>query len=473
MSEIKEYEVVVIGGGPGGYVAALACAQHGMRTACVDSWLSEQGKPCLGGTCLNAGCIPSKALLDSSHHFLNANKEMAVHGIVADNIKLDLQVMMRRKDKIVNNLRAGISHLVQKSGVDWVRGHARLAPNREVEVTQMGELAGEQLRLKADKIIIATGSIPTSLPCAVANHHNIVDSTSALRLESVPAKLGVIGGGVIGMELGSVWNRLGSEVTILEGLPALLPGADADIAKTAEKMLRNQGIDFQLAAKVEKSNDNGKQVTVSWRDQNGAVTESLFDKLIVATGRSPNTSGLGASTLGIEQDQKGFIVIDHNWRTNVEGIYAIGDVTPGPMLAHRASADGHRLADSLAGNIRPQVDGGTVPWVIYTWPEIAWVGAKQSSSNKSGSFPMRASGRARCMNEPEGMIKLVSDPNSGRLLGAHIIAANASELIAEAVAAIELQATVEDLAHIVHAHPTLAEGFHEAALSILGKPLHG
>ena len=469
----KTYDVVVIGGGPGGYVAALSCAQKGMRTACVDSWLSHEGKPNLGGTCLNCGCIPSKALLDSSHHYHNAQKELAMHGVIAGEVQLDLQTMMRRKDKIVAMLGGGVSHLIQKNGADWIQGHAKLQGQGKVEVTQMGEAAGEQLLLQAKTIIIATGSVPTSLPCAIANHHNIIDSTGALRLDSVPEKLGIIGAGVIGMELGSVWNRLGAEVTLLEAMPKLLPPADPDVSQAADRMLRAQGLKFEMSAKVSKTMDNGSQVRVAWSRDDGSTDEATFDKLIVATGRSPNISGLGVNEAGIALDQRGFITVDHNWRTSVEGIYAIGDVTPGPMLAHRASAEGHRLAESLAGNPQLGVDSSTVPWVIYTWPEIAWVGETANDNNNSSTFQLKASGRARCMNEAEGFIKLVSEPNSNRIIGAHIVAANASELIAEAVAAIEFQATAEDLAHIVHAHPTLAEGMHEAAMSMLGKPLHG
>ena len=471
--EQKAYDVIVIGGGPGGYVAALCCAQKGMRTACIDSWLSHEGKPNLGGTCLNCGCIPSKALLDSSHHYHNAHQELAMHGVVVTEAQLDLNTMMKRKDKIVAMLGGGISHLIQKNGADWIKGHAKLRGQGKVEVTQMGEAAGEQLNLQAKTIIIATGSVPTSLPCAVANHHNIIDSTGALKLDSVPEKLGIIGAGVIGMELGSVWRRLGSDVTLLEAMPQLLQTADPDVSKAADRMLRAQGLKFELSAKVSKTTDNGKEVRVAWSKDDGSANETTFDKLIVATGRSPNTSGLGAREAGVNLDERGFITVDHNWRTSAEGIYAIGDVTPGPMLAHRASAEGHRLADALAGSPQPGVNSGTVPWIIYTWPEIAWVGEPASNDSKSATFHMRASGRARCMNETEGFIKLVSDPNNDRITGAHIVAANASELIAEAVTAIEFQATAEDLAHIVHGHPTLAEGMHEAALAILGKPLHG
>ena len=473
MSDNKRYDVVVIGGGPGGYVAAIECARHGMRTACIDSWLSAEGKAGLGGTCLNCGCIPSKALLDSSHHFHNARQEMAAHGVITGEVELNLQTMMRRKDNIVKTLGAGVSHLVQKNGAEWIKGHARLLGNGRIEVSQMGEQAGEQLQLEAENIIIATGSVPASIPCAVTNHHNIIDSTGALQLDSVPERLGIIGAGVIGMELGSVWNRLGSEVTLFEAMPKLLPTADQDISRAAERMLKGQGLKFELDARVEKTSDNGRQVKLVWSRPDGSNDEASFDKLIVATGRSPNTSGLGATDAGIELDEKGFIVTDQNWRTSVEGIYAIGDVTPGPMLAHRASADAHRLAESIVGKPQPTVNNNTIPWVIYTWPEIAWVGDVSDNNNNSGTFKLMASGRARCMGETEGFIKLVSNPDNNRLTGAHIMAANASELVAEAVAALECQATADDLAYTVHAHPTLAEGMHEAALAMLGKPLHG
>ncbi len=473
-----EYDVLVIGAGPGGYVAALRCAQLGLKVACVDSQRGPTGEPAPGGTCLNVGCIPSKALLDSSHLYSQVCHGLQPHGITVGTPEFDLSRMMTRKDQVVQTLTQGVATLLRRHKVDWLPGHgALLEEDGQVQVSHMGTMAGEQTVLSAEHIIIATGSVPASIPCAVVNHGKVVDSTDALSFTEVPPRLGVIGAGVIGLELGSVWSRLGSEVILLEALSEFLPAADRDVAALAERLLRRQGLQIQLGARVEATGDAGQRVRVSYR-QGEQQHELEVDKLIVAVGRRPNTSGLGLRQAGVQLTEEKFIKVDGAGRTGCERVYAIGDVTGGPMLAHKAAEEGVRLAERIAGQTAPVLDPDLVPWVIYTWPEIAWVGSNEQELRARGrdchvgSFPFAASGRARAMAETDGLVKILADRQTDRVLGFHAVGASASELIAEAVIAMEAELGAEDLARTMHAHPTLSEITHEAALAAGGRALH-
>ncbi len=473
---MKNYDVVVIGAGPGGYVAAIRAAQLGLTTACIESWINEEGKPALGGTCLNVGCIPSKALLDSSHHYSFLKNEANEHGINSSGVTLDISRMIQRKTKVVQTLTQGIAGLFRKNKIEWLQGHARLAGGNQIEVNPVGKDQAEVYTVSATYIIIATGSVPTMIPPAPVDNELIVDSTGALAFNDVPRKLGVIGAGVIGLELGSVWNRLGSEVIILEALDEFLPSADRQIATNAEKLLRKQGLDIKLGAKVTGTGSNNRTITVTYEDKNGKQQLSI-DKLIVAVGRRPNTEGLGAKDIGLDVDERGFIVVDDFCRTTVDNIYAIGDVVRGPMLAHKASKEGIAIVERIARK-SSHFDYNFVPWVIYTWPEIAWVGQteqelkEQGKEFRVGVFPFAASGRAHAMGDTEGMIKMISDATTDRILGVHVLGPNASELIAESVLAMEFDGSSEDIARTIHAHPTLAEAMHEASLAVDMRTLH-
>lgn len=472
---MKEYDVVVIGAGPGGYVAAIRCAQLGLKTACVEQWLDPAGKPSLGGTCLNVGCIPSKALLDSSHHYHNLSHLLPQHGIAVKDATIDVAAMQARKQKVVQNLTRGIAGLFRKNKVDWLKGHGKLLPERKVEVSaQTGSEDAETVQ--ARDIIIATGSTPIQIPPAKTDGDAIVDSEGALAFDSVPPRLGVIGAGVIGLELGSVWNRLGSEVVVLEALPELLAAVDRQIAKEAQKAFKKQGLDIRLGSRVTGTKASKKSVAVQYEDDNGAQ-ELVVDKLVVAVGRRAYTDGLGAGEVGIKLDDAGRIEVDAHCQTAVPGIYAVGDVVAGPMLAHKASEEGIAVAETIAGQ-KPHIDHDTVPWVIYTHPEIAWVGRTEQELKaagveyRAGSFPYMALGRAQGAGETDGVVKIVADAKSDEILGVHIFGANASELIAEAVLAMEYRASSEDLARTVHAHPTLSEAMHEAALAVDKRAIH-
>ena len=473
---MKNYDVVVIGGGPGGYVAAIRCAQLGLSTACVESWLNDENQVVLGGTCLNVGCIPSKALLDSSHHLSFIKNEASEHGINVSSVAMDVHRMIERKKNVVSTLTQGIAGLFKKNNVEWLKGHGSLLSNTEVEVKPVGEDAGDSYRVSAGHIVIATGSVPMAIPPAQVDNELIVDSTGALAFTDVPKRLGVIGAGVIGLELGSVWNRLGSEVIILEALDEFLSPVDRKLAGEAEKLLRKQGLDIRLGAKVTGTGSNNREVTVTY-EQAGEKQQLVFDKLIVAVGRKPNTGGLGAGEAGLELDERGFIEVDGDCRTALENVYAIGDVVRGPMLAHKASEEGVAVAERIAGH-KSHMNYDAIPWVIYTWPEIAWVGKTEKQLKdegieyKAGNFPMAASGRARAMGELNGTIKMLSDAHTDRILGIHILAPNASELISEAVLAMEFDGSSEDIARTIHAHPTLAEAMHEAALAVDKRAIH-
>ncbi len=470
-----DYDVIVVGAGPGGYVAAIRCAQLGLKTACIDRWLGPDGNAKLGGTCLNVGCIPSKALLDSSHHYYAVKHQFSDHGINVENTSLDIATMMKRKESIVNKLTAGVSTLFVKNKVEWIKGDAKLLSNNTVEVLLLGS-GDEKKQFVANHIIIATGSEPAQLELAPTDGKNIVDSTGALSFEKVPERLGVVGAGVVGLELGSVWSRLGSKVTVLNRSDRFLRSADQDIAQAAYKELQNQGLEFILGVHIKEVNNTPAGVSLTF-EEDGKDQTLEFDKLLVATGRKPNGEQLCSHEVGLIVDQHGFIEVDDLCRTSLQGVYAIGDVVRGPMLAHKASEEGVAVAEMIAG-FSARVDFNKVPWVIYVWPEIAWVGksAEQLNSKgiefKSGVFPLFANGRAMAMNNTVGMIKVLSDAKSDEILGVHIFAANASELIAEAVVAMEFSASAEDLARTVHAHPTLSEALHEAALACDKRAIH-
>lgn len=475
---MNEYDVVVIGAGPGGYIAAIRCAQLGLKTACVESWINAQGKPALGGTCLNVGCIPSKALLDSSHQYFHIKNEAMEHGISVSGVSMDVNRMIARKEKIVSMLTQGIAGLFRKNKVEWLQGHGRLLPDNRIEITptENGEEQKEKQSVFARHIIIATGSVPATIPPAQVDQNKIVDSTGALAFNQAPRTLGIIGAGVIGLELGSVWQRLGSDVIILEALDEFLVAADRQIANEAWKILQKQGLDIRLGTTVTGTGSNNQEVIVKYEDREGKHQISV-DKLIVAVGRKPNTKGLGAREVGLEVDERGFILVDDHCRTNLENIYAIGDVVRGPMLAHKASEEGIAVAELIAGN-KSHMNYDVIPWVIYTWPEIAWTGKSEQQlkdegiSYRSGVFPFLASGRARAMAETGGMVKILGHADTDRILGVHIIGPNASELVAEAVLAMEFDGSTEDIARTIHAHPTLAEAMHEAALAVDNRALH-
>ncbi len=472
---MKEFDVVVIGGGPGGYVAAIRAAQLGFSTACVERWIGEDGKPALGGTCLNVGCIPSKALLDSSHHISFLKHEAIEHGINSSGITVDVHKMIKRKSGIVQTLTQGISGLFKKNKIEWLQGSGQLLSNTEIEITPI-EQDNEPYSVTAKHIIIATGSVPFNIPPAPVDNELIVDSTGALKFTDVPRRLGIIGAGVIGLELGSVWSRLGSEVLILEAMDEFLPSVDRQIATTAEKILRKQGLDIKLGTKVTGTGTNNREVTVIYEADNEKQQIS-FDKLIVAVGRKPNTDGLGAQQAGLELDDRGFIIVDGDCRTNLDNVYAIGDVVRGPMLAHKASEEGVAVAERIAG--KPgHMNYNVIPWVIYTWPEIAWVGKteqilkQEGVDYQTGSFPFLASGRAKASGSTEGLVKILSDTRTDRILGVHILGPGASELIAEAVVTMEFEGSSEDLARTIHGHPTLSEAVHEAALAVENRSIH-
>lgn len=471
---MADFNVIVIGAGPGGYVAAIRCAQLGMKVACVEKYLNPEGQNSLGGTCLNIGCIPSKALLDSSHHYYHIKKHAGEHGIKVDNVSIDVATMLARKNDVVKNLTQGIAGLFKKNKVTRLEGSASFVTADKIKVTTK---EGSEQEYTADKIIIATGSVPTNIPVAPIDNQYIVDSTGALSFDSIPARLGVIGAGAIGLELGSVWNRLGSQVTILEALPEFLSVADRKIATAAFKELQKQGLNIQLSASVTNAKVVGNEVHVSYKDVNGAEQQTIVDKLIVSVGRKPNTAGLNAEAIGVKISERGFVVVDEHRQTNVPNVYAIGDVIGGPMLAHKASEEGIMLAERLAGQ-KTEMHYDIMPWVIYTWPEIAWVGRTEEELKAAGieyrvgQFPMLASGRARAHGETAGMIRMIADAKTDRILGVHLFGISASELLSEAVLAMECQASSEDLARTIHAHPTLAEGMHEAALAVDGRMIH-
>lgn len=472
---MDSYDVVVIGAGPGGYVAAIRCAQLGLKTACIDAWHTPQGKPSLGGTCLNVGCIPSKALLDSSYHYYSLRHLLPQHGITVSDPNLDIGVMQTRKDQVVDRLTSGIATLFRKNKVTWLTGHGALAGEQRVVFTKHGATEGEPIATK--NIIIATGSVPSELPAIPLDNQLIVDSSGALAFQSVPQRLGIIGAGVIGLELGSVWSRLGAEVVLFEALSEFLPAVDRQVAQEAHKSLKGQGLDIRLGVRVSGARIDDAQVTVDYVDKASEAHSIKVDKLVVAVGRRAYTKGLGLDTVGLEVDERGRIVVDDHCQTAISSIYAIGDVVRGPMLAHKASEEGIAVAERIAGQAG-HVDYNIIPWVIYTHPEIAWVGKTEAAVESAGrtyhtgSFRLSALGRAHAAAETTGLVKIIADAHTDTIEGVHIFGPQASELIAEAVTAMAFRASAEDLARTVHAHPTLAEALHEAALDVDKRALH-
>lgn len=480
---MKNYDVIIIGAGPGGYVAAIRCAQLGFSTACVESWNKANGKPALGGTCLNVGCIPSKALLESSHQFSYLKNNAADHGINVSGASMDVAKMIARKDKIVQILTQGITGLFKKNNIDLLHGRGQITSqdesgNYQIEISSItDEGEEEQLTASAKHIIIATGSVPTEIPPAKVDNDRIVDSTGALAFNETPRKLGIIGAGVIGLELGSVWSRLGSEVIILEALDSFLEPVDNQLSDEAYKILSKQGLDIKLGARVTGTGSNNQEVIVIYEDAEGEKHQISVDKLIVAVGRTPNTQGLGAEAAGLTLDESGFIQVDDQCQTNLPNVYAIGDVVRGPMLAHKASEEGVAVAERIAG--KPgHINYQTIPWVIYTWPEIAWVGMTEQALQNSGVdykigiFPFAANSRARASGDTAGMVKILADSKSDKILGIHMLGPSASELISEAVLAMEFDASSEDIARTIHGHPSLSEAIHEAALNVDNRALH-
>jgi len=470
MATTADYDVVVIGGGPAGYPSAIRAAQNGLKVACVDGWQNRDGSYALGGTCLNAGCIPSKILLESSELWHRAHHEFALHGIKASGLVLDLAAMQKRRSGIVKMMTGGIGSLLKAAGVTAFEGKGQLQAGRVVEVTGKD---GAKQTLQAKNVILASGSVPVELKSLPFDGQQVVDSWGALEFDAVPKRLCVIGAGVIGLELGSVWRRLGAEVVVLEALDALLPMADAAVATEAARHFKKLGLDIRLGARVSAAqvgNKAGKDdVTVSYTDGKGNQ-QLVVDKLVVAVGRKPYTEGLLAAGTGVRLDARGFIQVDDHCATGVEGVWAVGDVVRGPMLAHKGKEEGVSVADRIAGRYA-HVNYALVPSVIYTAPEIAWVGLSEAQAKaagiepKIGVFPFAASGRARAMESSAGFVKLVCNKASDEIVGAHIIGPMAGELIAEAVLAMEFRASAEDLQRTIHAHPTLSEALHEAALA--------
>jgi dihydrolipoamide dehydrogenase len=470
---MEQFDVIVIGAGPAGYVAAIRAAQLGLKTACVDSFVGKDGKPALGGTCLNVGCIPSKALLDSSKQFHNLTHQFADHGISALKPTIDVKTMVGRKDKIVKQFTGGITMLFKANKVTPFAGFGRLLPGRQVEITAHD---GAKQTLAATNVILATGSVPIELPFAKFDGKYIVDNAGALDFSETPKRLGVIGAGVIGLELGSVWRRLGAEVTVLEALPDFLAAADGDIAKAAQREFKKQGLDIRLGAKVSKAEIKKDGVHVTYTDAQGEQT-IVVDKLLVAVGRRAATSGVLAEGTGVRMDERGRVVVDEHCWAGMEGVWAVGDCVRGPMLAHKGSEEGIAVAEVIAG--KPgHVNLDTVPWVIYTEPEVAWVGKTEQQCKaenipyRVGTFPFAAIGRAVAMNETAGMVKVIAHADTDRLLGVHMVGPCVSELIAEAVVAMEFHGSAEDLARICHAHPSLSEAVHEAALAVDKRAIH-
>ena len=464
----KNFDVVVIGGGPGGYVAAIRAAQLGLSVACIDDWRGKDDGPALGGTCTNIGCIPSKALLQSSEYFEHANRHFAEHGIVLEkDASIDLAKMLGRKDKVVRQNNDGIAFLFKKNKIAFFHGRGAFAGKTD---------GGYEIRvgdevLVGRHVIVATGSSARALPGAPFDEEKILSNDGALRIGAVPKKLGVIGAGVIGLEMGSVWRRLGAEVTLLEALPDFLAAADTQIAREAMKAFTRQGLKIELGVRIDGVKADKKGVTVSYTDAKGEGQTLACDRLIVSIGRLPNTTGLNAEAVGLQLDERGFVAVDGECRTNLPNVWAVGDVVRGPMLAHKAEEEGVAVAERIAGQ-HGHVDFDTIPWVIYTAPEIAWVGRTEQQlksagrAYRAGSFPFSANGRARALGDTTGMVKFLADAATDEILGVHMIGPFVSELIAEAVVAMAFRASSEDIARICHAHPSLSEATKEAALAV-------
>ncbi|EHR71791.1 dihydrolipoamide dehydrogenase [Burkholderiales bacterium JOSHI_001] len=466
----KAFDVVVIGGGPGGYIAAIRAAQLGFNVACVDEWKNDKGGPAPGGTCTNVGCIPSKALLQSSEHFEQAAHHFGDHGISLSNLKMDVAKMVARKDGVVKQNNDGILYLFKKNKVTFFHGRGSFVAAKdggyELKVAGAAEEA-----LQAKHVIVATGSTARALPGAAFDEDRILSNDGALRMADVPKKLGVVGSGVIGLEMGSVWRRLGAEVTILEALPGFLGAADEGIAKEALKAFTKQGLKFEFGVNIKDVKASKKGVTVGYANAKGEAVSLEVDRLIVSIGRVPNTAGLHPELVGLKLDNRGAIEVDGDCRTNLPNVWAVGDVVRGPMLAHKAEEEGVAVAERIAGQ-HGHVNFDTVPWVIYTSPEIAWVGQTEQQlkasgrAYKAGQFPFLANGRARALGDTTGFVKFLADAKTDEILGVHIVGPFASELISEAVVAMEFKASAEDIARICHAHPSLSEATKEAALAV-------
>ena len=470
----KAFDVVVIGAGPGGYIAAIRAAQLGFNVACIDAWKNASGGPAPGGTCTNVGCIPSKALLQSSEYFEHAKLHFSEHGITASGVKIDATQMIARKDAVVKQNNDGILYLFKKNKVSFFHGQGSF-----VKATEAGyeiKVSGSsEETLLGKQVIVATGSSPRALPGVPFDEELVLSNDGALRLGAVPKRLGLIGAGVIGLEMGSVWRRLGAEVTILEALPTFLGAADEQIAKEAKKAFDKQGLKIALGVKVDEVKKTGKgakaALSIAYTDAQGGAQALEVDKLIVSIGRVPHTAGLNPEAVGLQLDERGAIVVDADCKTNLPGVWAVGDVVRGPMLAHKAEEEGVAVAERIAGQ-HGHVNFGTIPWVIYTSPEIAWVGRTEQQLKadgvryKAGTFPFLANGRARALGDTTGMVKMLADADTDEILGVHIIGPMASELIAEAVVAMEFKASSEDIARICHAHPSLSEATKEAALAV-------
>lgn len=469
----QKFDVVVIGAGPGGYVAAIKAAQLGLSTACIEKYTDKEGKLALGGTCLNVGCIPSKALLDSSWKYKEAKEGFAIHGINHAGVTMDVAAMVGRKANIVKGLTSGVATLFKANGVTSLQGHGKLLAGKRVELTKPD---GSVEIIEAENVILASGSRPIDIPPAPVDQNVIVDSTGALEFPSVPKRLGVIGAGVIGLELGSVWSRLGSEVVVLEALEKFLPAADEAVSKEAFKTLTKQGLDIKLGARVTGSKVNGDEVVVNYTDANGEQNIT-FDKLIVAVGRRPVTTELLAADSGVNIDERGFVFVDDQCATSVPGVFAIGDVVRGMMLAHKASEEGIMVVERIKGH-KAQINYDLIPSVIYTHPEIAWVGKTEQVLKAEGvevnvgTFPFAASGRAMAANDTGGFVKVIADAKTDRVLGVHVIGPSAAELVQQGAIGMEFGTSAEDLGMMVFSHPTLSEALHEAALAVNGGAIH-
>lgn len=469
----RSYDVVVIGAGPAGYIAAIRAAQQGKSVACIDEWKNKDGKNAFGGTCLNAGCIPSKALLESSELYHRAGSEFRKHGIRTGEVEMDIAAMQKRRAGIVRQLTGGIAGLFKANNVEGLVGHGKLLKGKKVEFTPVD---GDVEIIDAQHVILASGSAPIELPVARFDGESIIDSWDTLELDAVPETLGVVGAGVIGLELGSVWARLGARVTILEAMDDFLFMADRDVAKVAAADFKKQGLDIKLGAMVSKATVGKNGVTVEYKDKGGEQSIDV-EKLVVAVGRRPVTDNLFADDAGIQLDERGFVVVDEECRTRVKGVYAIGDCVRGPMLAHKGSEEGVMVADLICGEIA-EMNYDVIPSVLYTSPEIAWTGKTEAEvkesgiSYKTGQFPFMASGRAKAMEQTSGFVKIISAEEDDEILGVHIVGPMAGELISEAVLALEFSASTEDIQRTIHAHPSLAEAVHEAALAVDGKALN-
>ena len=471
---MDQFDVVVIGGGPGGYIAAIRAAQLGFKVACIDEWKNAAGKPAPGGTCTNVGCIPSKALLQSSEHYDHALHHFAEHGITVKGASMDVAKMLSRKDTVVKKNNDGILYLFKKNKVTFFHGRGAFAVDTaasESRVYLINVSGASPASLTAKHVIVATGSTARALPGAAFDEQLVLSNDGALRIGDVPKKLGVIGAGVIGLEMGSVWRRLGADVTVLEGLPAFLGAVDEQVAKEALKLFTKQGLKISLGVKVGTIKTGKNDVSVEYTTADGKAATAVFDKLIVSIGRVPNTIGLNVEAAGVNLDERGFVIVDADCKTSAPNVWAVGDVVRGPMLAHKAEEEGAAVAERIAGQ-HPHIDFNCIPWVIYTSPEIAWVGQTEQQlkaagvAYKAGSFPFMANGRARALGNTDGFVKILADAKTDKVLGMHAIGPVVSELIAEGVMAMEFGASSEDIARICHAHPTLSEATKEAALAV-------